>query len=260
MSIRFIPTVPTETESQHVTQERLQAQRRVGKSHEKRADWILNFAACSIGRLGSKEFKDLQYEVAAFAISVHSPTSDVWDLLHWAQHDGPIPAHGHVESFQNQAKMWVGRILAKESIIVPFFGRGRFCLTYSEDGWKQALLSENAERALLYGLWLTLSECAHRIRRCPECAKAFLATRSNQRYCLPSCQIRVASRKYLGTPPERLGKRGRPSKKDMAALKLKTKKPTREKVKGKQSAGISMKTTASRSNKRSSRVEDNEQE
>ncbi|MFZ1845064.1 MAG: hypothetical protein WAU40_17995, partial [Nitrospira sp.] len=41
-----------------------------------------------------------------------------------------------------------------------------------------------------------LAQSGDYIRRCPECAKIYLAIRRDQVYCHPRCQNRVAARKW----------------------------------------------------------------
>ena len=41
-----------------------------------------------------------------------------------------------------------------------------------------------------------LAQSGDYIRRCPECAKIYLAIRRDQLYCQPRCQNRVAARKW----------------------------------------------------------------
>jgi len=68
------------------------------------------------------------------------------------------------------------------------------------------------------------------ITRCAECMKVFIARRYNQAYCSTRCQNRVAARKRRATPPDRVGKRGRPAKaagKIIQKQKAKTKTSTK---------------------------------
>lgn len=51
-----------------------------------------------------------------------------------------------------------------------------------------------------------------KLRRCPECQKIFLRRRKDKGFCSKPCQVRVAVRRLRNTPPDRIGKRGRPPK------------------------------------------------
>jgi len=84
--------------------------------------------------------------------------------------------------------------------------------------------------AFRYILVYLLGHFSKDLRRCPECQKRFLARRYNQVFCGVRCQNRVAARKSRATPPDRVGKRGRPVK---AAGKIqKQKAKTKTSTKG----------------------------
>ena len=81
-----------------------------------------------------------------------------------------------------------------------------------------------------YILVYLLGHFSKDLRRCPECQKRFLSGRYNQVFCGVRCQNRVAARKSRATPPDRVGKRGRPAK---AAGKIqKQKAKTKTSTKG----------------------------
>jgi hypothetical protein len=59
--------------------------------------------------------------------------------------------------------------------------------------------------------WI-LSKTAMRLRTCRECRLTFYADRRGKQYCSSRCQSRAGTRRYRNTPPERIGKLGRPRK------------------------------------------------
>lgn len=72
-----------------------------------------------------------------------------------------------------------------------------------------------------------LEQFAGKLSRCPECSTVFLLGRTNKMYCSLRCQNRVATRRNRNTPPDRLGKRGRPKGSGKEAIKTKpTKTPS----------------------------------
>lgn len=83
--------------------------------------------------------------------------------------------------------------------------------------------------AFRYILVYLLGHFSKDLWRCPECQKRFLARRYNQVFCGVRCQNRVAARKSRATPPDRVGKRGRPAKAagKIQKQKAKTQTPTK---------------------------------
>ena len=73
-------------------------------------------------------------------------------------------------------------------------------------------LVELPDQAFAFVFANLLGDQVKNIRHCPECQKRFLAHRYNQSFCTTKCQNRAAARKYRNTPPDRVGKRGRPRK------------------------------------------------
>ena len=77
--------------------------------------------------------------------------------------------------------------------------------------WAKGFHSDDLTGAFNLVFFETLDNVGHLLGTCSECGRLFIADRRNQRYCTLRCQTRVASRKYLATPEDRVGKRGRPS-------------------------------------------------
>ncbi len=72
--------------------------------------------------------------------------------------------------------------------------------------------AESPQVLFTYNLALLLVQNAVRIRRCADCTQRFFADRKNKAYCSPRCQSRAGTRRWRTTPPDRIGKRGRPRK------------------------------------------------
>lgn len=66
-----------------------------------------------------------------------------------------------------------------------------------------------------------LEQFAEKLAKCPECSTVFLLERTNKKYCSLQCQTRVATRRNRNTPPDRVGKRGRPKGSGKQAMKAK---------------------------------------
>lgn len=84
------------------------------------------------------------------------------------------------------------------------------CLIY-EDRGRRMVSAKTPLTVFEYNLSEILTKFAPFISQCPECKIIFLASRKNKQFCSVRCQSRVNMRKYRNTPPERVGKRGRPT-------------------------------------------------
>lgn len=90
---------------------------------------------------------------------------------------------------------------------------GGFLYTkYATDCGHKIISAKTPVTVFEYYLVDMLTTFAPLISRCPECKTIFLASRSNQQFCSTRCLSRLSMRKYRNTPPERIGKPGRPAR------------------------------------------------
>ncbi len=207
---------------------------RLGRTYADTMKWAVRFAQCDLSTISEGDWLNLAYEVTAF--TRYGVVRRPWSLhkvLKWAP-GKPLPYLAKAESTPGWGDARSPVELPKKEVVIPLQAitlGALHSLVEQEVAsfklpavWLEVIRLEpsspgtvqpvsTAEGAFTYHLAHLLAENAGNLRRCPECQKFFVADRRNQRYCTVSCQTRVASRKYLGTPPDRIGKRGRPSKK-----------------------------------------------
>ena len=98
---------------------------------------------------------------------------------------------------------------------------------FSWDTLKMSNPKQSMRQCLVHFLNQLVKRFASSIYRCPNCSKIFLQFRKHQVYCHRTCQSVAAARNYRQTPPDRIGKRGRPP-----LSTKKTQPPTQKHSKG----------------------------
>ncbi len=206
---------------------------RLGRTYADTMKWAVRFAQCDLSTISEGDWLNLAYEVTAF--TRYGVVRRPWNfqkVLKWAP-GKPRPYLAKAESVPGWGDAGSPVELPKREVVIPLqaitlgalhsLAEQEFASFNLPAVWLDVIRLEPSspgtvqpvttpEGAFTYHLAHLLAENAGNLRRCPECQKFFVADRRNQRYCTVSCQTRVASRKYLGTPPERIGKRGRPPK------------------------------------------------
>ena len=217
---------PLFTPGQLAGQEELhKAYTRIGTSPKAWMQWILKFADCDLGALSAGGWMDLRYEVALFTF-VGPP--EAWKIGHfivaptqWGHmHHGSfqhcvLPTSEEVEQCQAITNQHLAQLLQLGSThFPPFLGTMVVSDTTQVHLGPLAVSPETRLLSFLHGLACSLAIHAAGIRRCSGCQTRFLANRRDQHFCSVRCLSRFNMRKYRGTPPERIGKRGRPPKRD----------------------------------------------
>jgi len=80
-------------------------------------------------------------------------------------------------------------------------------------------IAESPQSIFQNNVAFLLAETAVRVRRCQECKVMFYADRKNKHYHSDRCQSRAGTRRWRKTPPERVGRLGRPSKEEQSLTK-----------------------------------------
>jgi hypothetical protein len=124
-----------------------------------------------------------------------------------------LPDRDTITTLQHQVRLHLQQLIDDGSTIidVPAVLLGIATNTDSDD----ASITEYADspQAIFErNLALILSKTAMRLHGCRECHLTFYADRRGKQYCSSRCQSRAGTRRYRNTPPERVGKLGRPSK------------------------------------------------
>ena len=212
-----------------------QAVLRAGGSPTHAMKWLLEFAQRDLSLLSEGDWLNLSYEVIAFArfgllkqphqktlvrrnarSSGLITTSPEWEDI---TEDVTLPSKDEIAKLRRFTWEQIEAIVQKDVADIDV-GHIRIRLKRIPPTWVYTrLIVDLLESGFAFHLAHHFADQAAWIRRCPECTKYFLAERRNQLYCSSSCQTRMASRKYRATPPERVGKRGRPPKKERPAVK-----------------------------------------
>jgi hypothetical protein len=124
-----------------------------------------------------------------------------------------LPDRNTITTLQDHVRQHLQQLIDDGSTIfkIPPALLGIATNTDSDD----ASIMEYADspQAIFEGnLALILSKTAVRLRSCRECHFTFYADRRGKQYCSSRCQSRAGTRRYRNTPPERVGKLGRPPK------------------------------------------------
>ena len=199
------------------------ASNRIGGTPKAWMQWLLQFAARDLAALSTGGWMDLRYEIALFTI-VAPPQA--WKLGRYVfastgmgPMDGPpwyynVPTPEEVGEFQAETQQHLDELIQTNRTTFPVLHAGLAVFHDTElDLGVLAVAPEAIGASFLYGLARLLEIHAPRLRLCTSCRARFLANRRGQRFCSLRCQSLFNMRKYRGTPPERIGKRGRPPKK-----------------------------------------------
>jgi hypothetical protein len=194
------------------------ARGRIGLTIEANARWLLHFADLKLEGLSQGDFLNLQYEVWEYGRQLRGVDRYVRFVLNPASRaidlGGRPPSLDQLRSHQHFVQQILEGILQAGGYdfkiptieIFLFKGQGR-------DPAQLWMLSDDYQGPFKLAVALALQPVTHRIRRCPECDKRFLADRANQDYDSPGCQSRAAMRRYRKAKGLVTGRRrGRPPK------------------------------------------------
>ncbi len=203
--------------------------------------WLTCFSQMKLPELSTGQWTDLCYEINVFGDSVLPGTArfpilpsyglsigdwegnmrcaeeDIELLMQEASRNQRLslrlPPRTKVEELQEEVSHLLDTFLRDDRCRLPLPKIDLNIIRFPDlDQSLTQLIVVRPQELFTYNISLLICSHALRIRRCPECARIFLQDRKNQSYCSVRCQNRVASRKYLATPKDRIGKRGRPPK------------------------------------------------
>ncbi len=198
------------------------ASNRIGRTSKAWMRWLLQFAGQDLSTLSTGGWLNLRYEIALFTIV---GPAQAWKLGRYTfastgmgPMDGPpwyyvVPTREQVKEFQLETQHYLDELIHTHRATFPVLHAELVVFHDAQlDQGVLAVAPEAIETSFLYGLARLLEIHAPRLRRCTTCGARFLASRRRQRFCSPRCQSVFNMRKYRGTPPERIGKPGRPPK------------------------------------------------
>lgn len=209
---------------------------RLGNTPVKVMEWILRFDQENLGTISEGDWTNRRYELAEFtqygALGRKSFEKEkVISIPSWSS----MAPKSEIPENPNEIQLWYvqqlpGKRAAKELQKITHEclkehlenGTTSFPLSgatihtgYDKErdlGFK-FILSNNPKTMFGYYLSSFIAQHSGRIRRCAGCPIIFLADRKNQIYHSSQCQSRINMRRKRNTPPDRIGKRGRPPKK-----------------------------------------------
>jgi hypothetical protein len=133
-----------------------------------------------------------------------------------------LPDRKTIITLQKQVRLHLQQLIDEGSTIfdIPPVLFGIATNTDSDDA-SITEYADSPQAIFIRNLALILSKTAMRLRSCRECLLMFYADRRGTKYCSSRCQSRAGTRRYRNTPPERLGKLGRPRKNVWAEARAK---------------------------------------
>jgi len=206
---------------EEVLHEMRKAGLRVGWDPGDEMRWFIRFSEINPADLSIGDWSNLRYELIYVSMRSVSgfpdrrnPNSQPANFFGL----GGLPknpqfSRAEVYTFSKRIQGYLLAVLKKETLECELPGfRVVFHPSSRDEMYRMNYESDDLWVLLTYLFFDRLGDTAHLLHACPECSRFFLADRKNQRYCSLRCQTRVASRKHLGTPKHRIGKRGRPQK------------------------------------------------
>jgi hypothetical protein len=201
---------------------------RVGRTDDKRMQWLLKFAQVDLRKLSLGDRCNLQMDIVAFRnpFEVHHhevPRLDTYETVIELE---KLPI------VQAQVQSWLNDLAAHKSISFEFPSAIRYLYVTNVGNECHVSESLTVEPEQKFG-WIVfdlLKSTADKLTFCAssECKnRLFLADRGNKKYCSTKCQVREAVRSYRKAKdpnyiPGR--KRGRPRKERTASALRKVKK------------------------------------
>jgi hypothetical protein len=195
---------PLNISDEEVRQNFRLALKRLGDSDERRARWLLRFAAADLSKLSSGQRLDLKWEILAF---VEPPFSD---FLHVEAVAGEIqlPDDSPHTWLQNGIK----ELRDGPSVVILGEDTPPSWSLSIQTSWKLVRVKDRVIVDSPRGAPSTsarfeaevlrvLSSQAHRFRFCRNCSQPFIA-RKRQAYCAPKCSQTFRTRKYRAKDPE----------------------------------------------------------
>jgi hypothetical protein len=124
-----------------------------------------------------------------------------------------LPDRDTITALQHQVQLYLQQLIDDGSTIIDIPPVLLGIATKAESDVASITEYADSPKAIFVrNLALILSKTAMRLHSCRECRLTFYADRKGKQYCSSRCQSRAGTRRYRNTPPERVGKLGRPRK------------------------------------------------
>jgi len=210
-------------------------------------EWLLRFSQTDLEVLNEKDLKNLFYEVACFvkfkcgeALQANDFVQPNLCLKNWGgrfysqtdnlqnnhstasirhaisvYHDAfflqpSLPRKEDLQTLQDQTRGALTSLIDRHSLILQQPGSTQYFLRYPQSHtFSSVVLADSPQDLFMIHFLEFLKECGQALSKCPGCLMIFYG-RTNKTYCSLKCQSREATRRFRGTPPDRIGKRGRP--------------------------------------------------
>ena len=235
---------PVSLKAELYSREIEKAAQRIGRRPEQAAQWLLRFERIErteFEELSSGEWLDLVAEVACMAEYQYFGEERWIPALTWRDWYGEenvkealsvadvvkafqpssagsrisykLPSRPILTELQEFVRLHLHE-LTESGGIVADHRPVRTCIVPRPDSDESLVIriAESQHAVFQDNVVLLLTETSHRLRHCHECKIMFYADRKNKSYCSLRCQSRAGTRRWRGTPPERVGKLGRPPK------------------------------------------------
>ena len=201
-------TLDRQTIRQQFHREMTKARERITTTPNGEIGWLVHFIQLDLDALTPSEWLVLAYEVASFA-EADSPGTHTMPIVlasGWSVQAIPgetlhytLPSRKEAVQLQGTIRGYLEHLWAHAVAPVTF---ADLTLVVTMPGALHArhgsilVATKPKTKEFEYRFAVLLAHHAGRIRRCQECQRIFLAVRSDQLFCDPRCQMRVASRKW----------------------------------------------------------------
>lgn len=205
-------------------EETFKAGDRVGYSPEAIMRWFLRFLRTDLDALSTGDFLNLQYEVRFVSIYGSPTTSrqpfEGFPLIRsasFANLKDELTSMRFLADWQKQNVKAVDNLADRgKSVVLHFYLPPMTIKVLDFDTpegvrWHRVMEAADPGGPLTMVISYLYALFAHRMHRCPDCGKVFMADRNNQDYCTNVCQNRAGTKRYRLAHGLITGKkRGRP--------------------------------------------------
>ncbi len=177
---------------QDFQQEYQKAIERIRSMPDGAVGWVLKFLQMELEALTPTEWTLVAFEVAAFV----DETGDRYGGMVAPESGWSVEGVPNAKNYQTiQLELYwhegyTAFTFPQMTLVVVSPGEG------SDEAGTIFVSAKRKAKEFEYRFVHLLAQSGDYIRRCPECAKIYLAIRRDQLYCQPRCQNRVAARKW----------------------------------------------------------------
>lgn len=188
-------------------QEMEKAHQRVVNTPDGEIGWLLRFIQTDLDELSPSEWMVVAYELASFVDHVafkHGgivATENGWSLQVVPGEKFSYTLPSREEAIRLQATV-LKQLDGLWNTATAVFSFSHLTLVVTQSGTFHeryatvVVATKQKAKEFEYRFAHMLAAYAGRIHRCRECRRIYLASRYDQQFCTPRCQMRVASRKW----------------------------------------------------------------